>query len=245
MNRKWVIFSVVRDYVAIVPQKICRITIPQRQFEFPPRFWFMECDTRVSYDLVIFREEHQCHLLRREAWSSFEVSVGITEEGEVIVKPPYTSQTERDQKYRGAEKNERGFLDLEERFCGRIDQSNSNVKDKILATPSETSKVRGTPSRNVADLKARMKPRRAQAVAMTIQYGVRGMILAVQSEASSKITSPVLWVEIGDSSLTGFELVQETTDKITLTKTLRYVEEPVENTDRELKKVKMYQNGGS
>ncbi|GJV54101.1 hypothetical protein Tco_1449842 [Tanacetum coccineum] len=40
--------------------------------------------TRVSYDLVIFREEHQCRLLRREAWSSFEVSVGITEEGEVV-----------------------------------------------------------------------------------------------------------------------------------------------------------------
>ncbi|GJQ89190.1 hypothetical protein Tco_0000329 [Tanacetum coccineum] len=41
--------------------------------------------TRVSYDLVIFREEHQCRLLRREAWSSFEVSVGITEEGEVVL----------------------------------------------------------------------------------------------------------------------------------------------------------------
>ncbi|GJT88272.1 hypothetical protein Tco_1069989 [Tanacetum coccineum] len=66
----------------------------------------------------------------------------------------------------------------------------------------------------------RMKPRRAQAVAMTIQYGVRGMILAVQSEASSKITSPVLWVEIGDSSLTGLELVQETIDKVMLAKLL-------------------------
>ncbi|GJX88434.1 hypothetical protein Tco_0340448 [Tanacetum coccineum] len=40
--------------------------------------------TRVSYDLVIFHEEHQCRLLRREAWSSFEVSVGITKEGEVV-----------------------------------------------------------------------------------------------------------------------------------------------------------------
>ncbi|GJS51225.1 reverse transcriptase domain-containing protein [Tanacetum coccineum] len=39
--------------------------------------------TRVSYDLVIFREEHQCRLLRKGAWSSFEVSFGITEEGEV------------------------------------------------------------------------------------------------------------------------------------------------------------------
>ncbi|GJU58832.1 hypothetical protein Tco_1236598 [Tanacetum coccineum] len=42
--------------------------------------------TRVSYDLVIFRKEHQCRLLRREAWSSFEVRVGITEEGEVTSK---------------------------------------------------------------------------------------------------------------------------------------------------------------
>ncbi|GJY04744.1 hypothetical protein Tco_0370684 [Tanacetum coccineum] len=45
---------------------------------------FKSCKTKVSYDLVIFREEHQCCLLRRGAWSSFEVRVGITEEGEVI-----------------------------------------------------------------------------------------------------------------------------------------------------------------
>ncbi|GJT97653.1 hypothetical protein Tco_1093171 [Tanacetum coccineum] len=74
----------------------------------------------------------------------------------------------------------------------------------------------------------RMKSRRVQAVAMTIQYRVRGMILAVQSEAFKQDNvpwvgserdeahasrSPVLWVEIGESSLTGLELVQETTDK--------------------------------
>ncbi|GJY41586.1 hypothetical protein Tco_0428856 [Tanacetum coccineum] len=80
----------------------------------------------------------------------------------------------------------------------------------------------------------RMKPRRVQAVAMTIQYGVRGMILAVQSEAfkqdncapfealyGRKCRSPVIWVEIGESSLTGLELVQEMTDKF-LFDELRY-----------------------
>ncbi|GJZ84277.1 hypothetical protein Tco_0649616 [Tanacetum coccineum] len=41
-------------------------------------------EQRFPYDLVIFRREHQCHLLRKEACSSFEVSVGITEEGEVV-----------------------------------------------------------------------------------------------------------------------------------------------------------------
>ncbi|GKB74410.1 hypothetical protein Tco_0935822, partial [Tanacetum coccineum] len=78
---------------------------------------FKSCKTKVSYDLVI-REEHQCCLLRRGAWSSFEVRVGITEEGEVVtflrfianiskIVKPITSLTERDQKYEwGAERKE-------------------------------------------------------------------------------------------------------------------------------------------
>ncbi|GJT03077.1 hypothetical protein Tco_0824246 [Tanacetum coccineum] len=186
----------------------------------------------------------------------------------------------------------------------------SSVKDKILATSSETSKVENTPAEILRDLdqqmekraddgctlwiklyskyeyeiryhpgkanvviealsrKERVKPRRVRAMAMTIQYGVRGMILAAQSEAfkqengmmrtvvmdeahasrfrwmiyfvvladaaesvsdairfeyclasSSRWTkSPVLWAEIGESSLIGPELVQETTDKVVLIK---------------------------
>ncbi|GKB21052.1 hypothetical protein Tco_0854975 [Tanacetum coccineum] len=55
----------------------------------------------------LFRREHQCRLLRRGAWSSFEVSVRINEEGEVTylrfianfskVVKPHTSPTERNQ----------------------------------------------------------------------------------------------------------------------------------------------------
>ncbi|GJV86012.1 hypothetical protein Tco_1525910 [Tanacetum coccineum] len=121
--------------------------------------------TRVSYDLVIFREEHQCRLLRREAWSSFEVSVGITEEGEV-----------------------KGRVKLR-RVRAMFMTIQSNVKDKILATPSETSKVENAPAEMLHDLdqqmekRERVQPRRVRAKAMTIQYGVRGMILAAQSEA--------------------------------------------------------------
>ncbi|GJS37400.1 hypothetical protein Tco_0535782 [Tanacetum coccineum] len=174
----------------------------------------------------------------------------------------------------------------------------SNVKDKILATPSETSKVENAPAEMLCDLdqqmekraddvqnsltiqsmanvvtdalkrKERVKPRRVRAMAMTIQYGVRGMILTAQSEAfkqenvplvgsemdeahasrlrwmiylmvladaaesvrdtigfeyclassSGWTKSPVLWAEIGESSLIGHELVQETTDKVVLIK---------------------------
>ncbi|GJU02978.1 hypothetical protein Tco_1113316 [Tanacetum coccineum] len=81
----------------------------------------------------------------------------------------------------------------------------SSVKDKILATSSETSKVENAPAEMLRDLdqqmekraddgkanvvtdalsrKERVKPRRVRAMAMIIQYGVRGMILAAQSEA--------------------------------------------------------------
>ncbi|GJY40729.1 hypothetical protein Tco_0427999 [Tanacetum coccineum] len=80
-------------------------------------------------------------------------------------------------------------------------------------------------------------------MAMTIQYGVRGMILAAQSEEFSKEKYSqkslswfrstdgqkrseslyfmdriiaVLWAEIGESSLIGLELVQEMTDNVVL-----------------------------
>ncbi|GJU63289.1 hypothetical protein Tco_1245124 [Tanacetum coccineum] len=222
----------------------------------------------------------------------------------------------------------------------------SGVKDKILAAPSEMSKVENAPAEMLCDLdqqmekraddgctlwiklyskyeyeiryhpgrenvvintlrrKERVKPRRVRATAMTLQYGVRGMILAAQSEEfkqenvlaemlhgldpqmerkGTRIEMddlprgfgrrcrrlPVLWVEIGESSLTGLELVQETTNKVVLVKgkalsgdalegrnafwkeglhvpldeikvdkTLCFVEEPVENSDRKVKRLK-------
>nr|GEX60369.1 putative reverse transcriptase domain-containing protein [Tanacetum cinerariifolium] len=66
----------------------------------------------------------------------------------------------------------------------------SSVKDKILATPIDTSKVENEPAEMLRDLDQQMekraddvKPSRVRAMAMTIQYGVRGMTLAAQSEA--------------------------------------------------------------
>ncbi|GJV53647.1 hypothetical protein Tco_1449388 [Tanacetum coccineum] len=146
----------------------------------------------------------------------------------------------------------------------------TSIKDKILATPSETSKVVNTPAEMLRDLdqhmekraddgckanvviealrrKEQVKPRRVRAMAMTIQFGVRGMILAAQSKAfkqenvcaerlhGSKYSvhpradkmyhdlrdmywSPILWAEIGERSLIGPELVQEMTDKVVLIK---------------------------
>ncbi|GKF22077.1 hypothetical protein Tco_0074399 [Tanacetum coccineum] len=58
----------------------------------------------------------------------------------------------------------------------------SSVKDNILATQSEMSKVRQNVVIDALRRKEQVKPRRVRAMAMTIQYGVRGMILAAQSE---------------------------------------------------------------
>ncbi|GKB82266.1 hypothetical protein Tco_0949161 [Tanacetum coccineum] len=66
--------------------------------------------------------------------------------------------------------------------------------------------------------KEQVKPRRVRAMAMTIQYGVRGMILAAQSEAFKR--ENILekgFMEIGGSSLIGPELVQDT-NKVVLVK---------------------------
>ncbi|GJR54761.1 reverse transcriptase domain-containing protein [Tanacetum coccineum] len=95
--------------------------------------------------------------------------------------------------------------------------------------------------------KQRVKPRRVRAMAMTIQYGVRGMILAAQSEAfkqenilaerlhdnskewnSGDDQLRLRWMiylvvladaaEIGEDSLIRPELVQKTTDKVVVIK---------------------------
>ncbi|GJT22018.1 hypothetical protein Tco_0891955 [Tanacetum coccineum] len=150
--------SVVRDFVDVFPEDFSGLP-PQRQVEF--RIDLVHgatCKTRVSYDLVIFREEHQCRLLRREAWSSFEVSVGITKEGEVVtylrfianfskIVKPITSLTERNQKVKLR------------RVRAMSMTIQSSVKDKILATLSETSKVENAPAEMLRDLDQQMEKR--------------------------------------------------------------------------------------
>ncbi|GJU97986.1 hypothetical protein Tco_1327257 [Tanacetum coccineum] len=154
----------------------------------------------------------------------------------------------------------------------------SNVKDKLLATSSETSKVENARAEMLRNLdqqmekrvddgkvnvvtdalsrKERVKPRRVRAMAMTIQYGMERkgdeslyfmdqiwvlLVGSVMVEAHASrlrwtiypvlladaaesvrdaigFESPVLWAEIGESSLIGPELVPETIDKVVLIK---------------------------
>ncbi|GKA93210.1 hypothetical protein Tco_0815196 [Tanacetum coccineum] len=139
----------------------------------------------------------------------------------------------------------------------------SSVKDKILATPSETSKVENAPAEMLHDLDQQMEKRADNGCTLWIIYEfynskewnsgddqlrLRWMIYLVvladtledimracvidfggsyqlsircapfEALYGRKCRSPVLWAEIGESSLIGPELVQETTDKVVLIK---------------------------
>ncbi|GJZ73357.1 hypothetical protein Tco_0637503 [Tanacetum coccineum] len=114
----------------------------------------------------------------------------------------------------------------------------SNVKDKILATPSETSKVENAPAEMLRDLDQQMEKRADdgsemdEAHASRLSWMIYLVVLADAAESvkdtvgfeyclassSGWTKSTVLWAEIGESSLTGPELVLDTTDKVVLIK---------------------------
>ncbi|GJT82352.1 hypothetical protein Tco_1056694 [Tanacetum coccineum] len=111
----------------------------------------------------------------------------------------------------------------------------SSVKDKILATSSETSKVENTPAEMLRDLDQQMEKRAdddaAKSVRNTIGFeyylasssgctNYHSSIWCAPFEAlyGRKCRSPVLWDKIGESSLIRPELVQEMTNKVVLIK---------------------------
>ncbi|GJX52350.1 hypothetical protein Tco_0280719 [Tanacetum coccineum] len=92
----------------------------------------------------------------------------------------------------------------------------SSVKDKILATSSETSKVENALAEMLRDLDQQMEKMAYDDAAESVSDAI-GFEYCLTS-SSGWIKSPVLWAKIGESSLIGLELVQETTDKVVLIK---------------------------
>ncbi|GJU52224.1 MAK10-like protein [Tanacetum coccineum] len=108
------------------------------------------------------------------------------------------------------------------------------VKDKILATSSETPTIENAPAEMLRNMeqqmekraddgkanvvtgtlsrKERVKPRRVRAMAMTIQYGVRGMILAAQSEVFKQENVPLVGSEMDEAHASRY-LVHPGADK--------------------------------
>ncbi|GJV36183.1 hypothetical protein Tco_1408660 [Tanacetum coccineum] len=108
-----------------------------------------------------------------------------------------------------------------------------DVKDKILATPIETSKVENAPAKMLRDLDQQMEKRAddgvKDAMSKTLAAATAEIIELPESVRTRLFEyclgilkrmdkSLVLWAEIRESSLIGPELVQETTDKVVLIK---------------------------
>ncbi|GJT94104.1 putative reverse transcriptase domain-containing protein [Tanacetum coccineum] len=110
----------------------------------------------------------------------------------------------------------------------------SSVKDKILATSSETSKVKNASTEMLRDLDQQMEKRaydadgQSERMIQTLEDIMRACVINFSGSYRSSIRCapfealygrkcrlPVLWAELGESSLIGLELVQETTDKVT------------------------------
>ncbi|GKA11454.1 hypothetical protein Tco_0691000, partial [Tanacetum coccineum] len=119
------------------------------------------------------------------------------------------------------------------------------LQDKVLELlRKEKLYAKFTKSEAVKNLeeKGRMKPRRVRMMAMTIQYGVRGMILTTQSEAfkQENILAEILhgldqqMERKGDKNAS----LHVPLDEIKVDKTLHFVVEPIENSGRKVKRLK-------
>ncbi|GJR44967.1 hypothetical protein Tco_1313070 [Tanacetum coccineum] len=122
---------------------------------------------------------HQCRLLKREAWSPFEVSVGITEEGEVRTHSRNAAWTWTKQRKMVADD------DNSKEWNSGDDQLRLRWMIYLVVLADAIESVRDT---------------------IGFEYCL--------ASSSGWTKSPVLWAEIGESSLIRPELVQETTDKV-------------------------------
>ncbi|GJZ54878.1 hypothetical protein Tco_0610071 [Tanacetum coccineum] len=119
--------SVVRDFIDVFPEDLSMTTamtscVPRRLSSW------RDAGCKVSISSSTLGNARICRLLKREAWNPFEVSVGITEEGEVVtylrfianfskIVKPITSLTERDQKYEWGAKRKEAFQTLKNDLC--------------------------------------------------------------------------------------------------------------------------------
>ncbi|GJY01933.1 putative reverse transcriptase domain-containing protein [Tanacetum coccineum] len=106
---------------------------------------------------------------------------------EVIAKP-LTSLTQKNKKYEWGMEQEEAFQILKDNLCNALILSlPDGVEDFVLFSDYECE-IRYHPGKanvvtDALSRKERVKPRCVRAMAMTIQSGIRGMILAAQGEA--------------------------------------------------------------
>ncbi|GJT38751.1 hypothetical protein Tco_0938616 [Tanacetum coccineum] len=118
-----------------------------------------------------------------------------------------TSLTERNQKYEWSVEQEEAFQTLKNDLCDTLAFKQENVLAERLHGLDQQMERKGDES-----LYGYSKNHKK-----TVKAGQTWTRERKESTRAGRM-SPVLWAEIGESSLTGLELVQETTDKVVLVK---------------------------
>ncbi|GKA87582.1 hypothetical protein Tco_0809346 [Tanacetum coccineum] len=192
------------------------------------------CKTKVSYDLVIFREEHQCCLLRRGAWSSFEVRVGITEEGRCCLL--YAAESVRDTiGFEYCLASSSGWTKVK-----RMDQTLGSIMRACVIDfgCKKLKATRGPVQRSCADNRRKPLEFKVGERVMLKVSPWKGVIrFGKKGKLTPRYVGPFEILERVGPVAYRLRLPDELSG-IKVDKTLRFVKEPVENSDREVKRLK-------
>ncbi|GJR97257.1 hypothetical protein Tco_0269431 [Tanacetum coccineum] len=103
--------------------------------------------------------------------------------------------------YEWGKKEEKVFQTLKNNLCDApILSLPDGVEDFVVYCEAIESRLgKANVVTDALSRKERVKPRRVRAMAMTIQYGVRGMILAAQSEAFKQENVPLVGSEMDEA----------------------------------------------
>ncbi|GJU06197.1 RNA-directed DNA polymerase, eukaryota, reverse transcriptase zinc-binding domain protein [Tanacetum coccineum] len=114
----------------------------------------------------------------------------------------------------------------------------SSVKDKILATSSETSKVENTPAEMLRDLDQQMEKREMMTTDKVVLIKDKFKAARDRQKSYADNSRKPLEFEVGNHELLKISCLADASlhvplDEIKVDKTLCFVEEPVKNSDRE------------
>ncbi|GJS76688.1 putative reverse transcriptase domain-containing protein [Tanacetum coccineum] len=195
------------------------------------RFVIVFIDDILAYSKS--KEEHEVHLklvlesmMKEKLYAKFSKLLLTFIANFFKIVEPLTSLTERNQKYEWSVEQKEAFQTLKNDCDTPIKRmylrylSENEIESPWILSLNFQGQSNNSKEWNSGDDQLRLRWMIYLVVLADAAESVRDAIGFEYCLASSSgwTKSPVLWAEIGESSLTGLELVQETTDKVVLVK---------------------------